>query len=116
MSAQEAVELRAQPAFTLSMAMAVLTCALAPTYVIRWHVGPLPTTLLEVFILATIAVFASEALRGRQVFQWRSPFTLPTVSFLVAGAIGVLVSPEQVKGLGLYRAYLVEPIAFFFIV
>jgi putative inorganic carbon (hco3(-)) transporter len=27
----------------------------------------------------------------------------------------VLVSPEHVKGLGLYRAYLVEPIAFYFV-
>jgi len=95
--------------------MAAVTCALAPTYVIRWHLGPLPTTVLEDAILATIAVFAVEAYRGRQRLEWRSPFTLPAAAFLVAGAIGVVVSPEQVKGLGLYRAYLVEPIAFYFV-
>jgi O-antigen ligase len=95
--------------------MAVITCALAPAYVIRWHVGPLPSTVLEASILATIAAFAFEAWRGKRPIEWRSPFTWPAALFLVAGAIGVIVSPEHVKGLGLYRAYLVEPIAFFFV-
>jgi O-antigen ligase len=93
----------------------VVTCALAPAYVIRWHIGPLPSTALEASILLTIAAFAVETYRGRLRFEWRSPFTIPAAVFLVAGAISVLVSPEQLKGLGLYRAYLVEPIAFFFV-
>jgi len=92
-----------------------LTCALAPAYVIRWHVGPLPTTLLEVSVLATIAAFVVETIRGKHPFQWRSPFTIPAGLFLVAGAIGVAVSPQHVAGLGLYRAYLLEPIAFFLV-
>jgi O-antigen ligase len=95
--------------------MAALTCALGPAYVIRWHVGPLPTTLLEVSILATVAVFAVELFRDRHPFQWRSPFTVPAAAFLVAGAIAVAVSPEHVAGLGLYRAYLLEPVAFFLV-
>jgi O-antigen ligase len=102
--------------FPVATAMAMLTCALAPAYVIRWHVGPLPSTLLEVSILATIVVFGLEAYRGKHALTWRSPFTLPAAVFLVAGAVSVVVSPEQVKGLGLYRAYLMEPIAFFFVV
>ena len=82
---------------------------------IRWHIGPLPSTVLEASILLTIAVFAVEAYRAKHPLQWRSPFTIPAAVFLVAGAISVLVSPEHVKGLGLYRAYLVEPIAFYFV-
>jgi putative inorganic carbon (HCO3(-)) transporter len=101
--------------FPITTTMAVLTCALAPAYVIRWHIGPLPTTLLEASILATIVFFAIEAFRGKQPLEWRSPFTIPGAVFLVAGAISVVVSPEQVKGLGLYRAYLIEPIAFYFV-
>jgi O-antigen ligase len=102
-------------AFRVSTAMAALTCALAPAYVIRWHVGPLPSTVLEAAILLTIAAFAVEAYRDKHRLEWRSPFTIPAAVFLVAGAISVVVSPEQVKGLGLYRAYLVEPIAFYFV-
>lgn len=101
--------------FPISTGLAVVTCALAPAYVVRWHVGPLPTTVLEAAILVTIAAFAVEAYRGKHRLEWRSPFTIPAAVFLVAGAISVIVSPEQVKGLGLYRAYLVEPIAFYFV-
>ncbi len=101
--------------FPVTTAIAALTCALAPAYVIRWHIGPLPSTLLEASILATIAIFAVEAFRGKHPLVWRSPFTIPATVFLVAGAISVVVSPEQVKGLGLYRAYLIEPIAFYFV-
>ena len=95
--------------------LAVVTCALLPAYVIRLHVGPIPSTVLEVSILLTLAAFALETFRGRHPLEWQSPFTIPAAVFLVAGAISLLVSPEQVKGLGLYRAYLVEPIAFFFV-
>jgi putative inorganic carbon (hco3(-)) transporter len=95
--------------------LAAVTCALAPSYVIRWHLGPLPSTALEVAILITVAAFTVEAYRQKHRLEWRSLFTIPAAVFLVAGAISAVVSPEQVKGLGLYRAYLVEPIAFFFV-
>jgi O-antigen ligase len=101
--------------YPISFSLAVITCALTPAYVVRWHVGPFPSTVLEASILLTIAAFAVETYRCRHALEWRSPFTIPAAVFLVAGAISVLVSPEQLKGLGLYRAYLVEPIAFFFV-
>jgi len=102
--------------FAISVWLAALTCALVPTYIVRWHVGPLPSTVLEAAILVTVAVFAIETFRGKHRIEWRSPFTVPAALFLVAGAISVVISPEQVKGLGLYRAYLIEPIAFFFVI
>lgn len=101
--------------FGWSTIAAALTCALAPTYVVRWHIGPLPTTLLEAAIGLTVIVFAVETWRHRPRLEWRSPFTIPAALFLIAGAIGVIVSPEHVKGLGLYRAYLLEPIVFFLV-
>jgi O-antigen ligase len=101
--------------YPITTALAIATCALAPAYVVRLHAGPIPSTVLEVAILLTIAAFAVETYRGRHPIEWRSPFTIPAAVFLVAGAISVLVSPEQLKGLGLYKAFLVEPIAFFFV-
>ena len=89
-----------------------MTCALAPTYVIRWHIGFYPTTLLENAILITLVIFAVELLRSRTPLIWRSPFTLPALLFIVAGAIAVLAAPSRTAGLGLYRAYIIEPIAF----
>ena len=57
-----------------------------------------------------------ESLRGHQLPGWRTPFTWPGVLFLAAGAIAVMVAPDHRAALGLFRAYLVEPIAFFFVV
>src|SRR5207245_7285251 len=51
-------------------------------------------------------------LRSRTPLIWRSPFTLPALLFIVAGAIAVLAAPSRTAGLGLYRAYIIEPIAF----
>jgi len=90
--------------------------ALAPAYVIRWHVGPLPTTLLEVAILAAIAVFAVETVQQRLPIEWRGPLTAPAILLVVAGAISVLVSGDHRGALGLYRAYFLEPAAFFLVV
>ena len=102
--------------YAVTTGLAALTCALAPAYVLRWHVGPLPSTVLEASIVLTVIAFAIESWRLRRLPIWHSPFTIPAALFLIAGAIGVLVSPEHVKGLGLYRAYLIEPIAFFLVV
>ena len=101
--------------YPLTLAMAALTCALTPAYVVRWHIGFYPTTLLEIGIVVTVAVFAVEAWRLREAPAWRSRFTIPAGIFLVAGAISVLVSPDKLAALGIYRAYLIEPVAFFLV-
>lgn len=96
--------------------LAAATCALTPAYTVRWHYGFYPTTLLETSVLLTVLVFFIETVRQRSWLDWRTPFTWPAVLFIIAGAISVLVAPDRRAGLGLYRAYLLEPIAFFFIV
>jgi O-antigen ligase len=104
-----------QQPYAVTTGLAALTCALSPAYVVRWHIGPLPSTVLEAAIVLTVVAFAIESWRMRRLPVWRSPFTIPAALFLLGGAIGVLVSPEHVKGLGLYRAYVIEPIAFFLV-
>jgi putative inorganic carbon (hco3(-)) transporter len=99
----------------MTLALATLTCALAPAYTVRWKIAFYPTTLLEIAILATVAVFAFEAWRLRERPAWRSPFTIPAGIFLLAGAISVLAAPDRRAALGIYRAYLVEPVAFFLV-
>jgi O-antigen ligase len=101
--------------YRYSLLAATLAGALAPAYVIRWHVGPLPTTLLEVAILVTIAVFVIETIRQRSPIEWRGPLTAPAVLFIIAGAISVLVPANHWAALGLFRAYFLEPAAFFLI-
>lgn len=92
------------------------TCALLPSYNVRWHVGPLPTDLLELAILVTLAAYVIECWRERALPDLRSPFSLPAALFLLAGLISVAASPVHRQGLGLFRAYLVEPLLLFVMV
>src|ERR1700687_208125 len=101
--------------YPISLGLAVLTCVLTPAYVIRWRFGIFPTTLLEIAILLTVVAFAYESWRLRSIPLLRSPFTVPAVIFIVAGAISVIAAPDRRAALGIYRAYLIEPIAFFFV-
>jgi O-antigen ligase len=101
--------------YRLTLYAAGLTCALMPAYTVRWHVGPLPTTLLESGILVTLAVFLVETWLRRGAIELRTPFTVPAMLFLVAGALDVIFAPDLRAALGLYRAYFLEPIAFFIV-
>jgi putative inorganic carbon (HCO3(-)) transporter len=101
--------------FPVTFVCAVLTCALAPAYVLRWRIGFYPTTVLEDAILVTVAAFVVESWRTKTMPVYRSAFTLPALVFLLAGAISVVVPPDHRAALGIYRAYLVEPIAFFYV-
>jgi len=105
----------AQSRWSASLALTVVSCALAPLYVVRWHVGPIPTTTLELALLGTFAVFAVETWLARERFWRPTPFDLPAFLFLLAGMIGVLVSPEHLKALGIFKAYLAEPVLFFYV-
>jgi hypothetical protein len=41
----------------------------------------------------------------------RTPLDVPIALFVVAGAIGIFVAPDHRCAVGIYRAYLVEPLA-----
>ena len=82
---------------------------------LRWHYGFYPTTLLENSILVTLLAFAVETWRGHEAMEWRTPFTAPTLLLILAAAISVVVAPSRLAGLGLFRAYFIEPVAFAFV-
>jgi O-antigen ligase len=91
------------------------TAACLPLYVVRWHIGPLPTTLLEVLIGITVIAYAATLWTERRVPAARTAYDIPIALLLVAGLIGIVVSPDHVRALGIYRAYFIEAIACFYI-
>ena len=78
----------------------------------RWKLGFYPSTLLEDAIVITVVIFLVETYREGTMFEVRSPFLWPALLFAVAGAIAVVTAPSLTAALGLYRAYLLEPMAF----
>lgn len=103
------------PRYPITLVCAVVTCALAPAYTVRWRVGFYPSTLLELAIVITVVVFLIEMRHQRARVELRTPLTVPALLLLGAGAISVVVAPDHRAALGLYRAFFIEPVAFFFV-
>jgi O-antigen ligase len=91
------------------------TIAGLPTYVVRWHYGPIPTTLLESLIIATVALYLVARWRDGWRRPLSTPYDIPILLLLLAGAISVLVAKDHRGALGLYRAYFIEPLAVFYV-
>lgn len=92
-----------------------VTVACMPLYVVRYRIGPIPTTLLEDLILITVALYATGRFQMRQWRPTRTSLEIPIALLLVAGIAGIAISPDHVGALGIYRAYFIEPIVLFYI-
>jgi O-antigen ligase len=93
----------------------LLTVACLPLYVVRWHYGPFPTTLLETLILATVGLYVAARWREGARRPVATAIDVPVLVLLAAGAVSVLVAADHAAALGLYRAYFLEPIAVFYV-
>ena len=98
-----------------------LICLLLPSYLIRFSVFGLPTTLLEIliYIAAIITLIQNFKIKNQndnlKLKIKNLKLFLPIVLFVVAGIISVFVSPDKHEALGLLKAYVFDPIIFFFI-
>ena len=86
-----------------------------PLYVVRWHYGPLPTTLLETLIIITVGVYTIGRLRDGWRRPIATPYDIPIGFLLLAGVISIVVVKDHRTALGLYRAYFVEPVAIYYV-
>src|SRR3989338_10385674 len=100
---------------------------LLPSYMIRLRAGSLPTTLLEVLLLilfviwgiGRIADFPRPELGTKVRLQISdllpTRLRLPIILFLLSGTISIFIAPDLRAAVGLWRAYIIEPILFFII-
>ena len=92
-----------------------ITAACLPLYVVRWHVGPLPTTLLELLIFISALAYGAVLWTERRLPRARTAYDIPIGLLLVAGMVSIVVAPDHDRALGIYRAYFVEAIGIFYI-
>jgi O-antigen ligase len=89
--------------------------AFLPVYLWRTHLGPLPTTALELLFAATAVGATLKLGLGPWQNGWRkiSGWRWPAVAWLIATFIAVWIAPDHIPALGLWRAYVLEPLAYF---
>lgn len=105
-----------------------LLCLLLPTYLIRFNVGPVPSTLLEVMIVVLVisnfSRHSGTTPRRRwqfliskqffnsliQQFQKNKLLSIGTLLFLLGATISVFTSTNTRAALGEWKAFYVEPI------
>lgn len=89
-----------------------------PSYLIRFSIGQLPSTLLEVslgviFLVWLIKYFKYDRLEIKSFFQKEKIFIVSLLVFFLSSIIAIFVSGNLFKGLGIWRAYFLEPVLFF---
>lgn len=89
--------------------------ALAPAYLIRFHILNFPTTLLEVliviFLLTTMVRFKVKYLskiKNLGHLNWAIGL------FVLSGIISTLLSPDKSSALGQFKAFIIEPVLVFY--
>ncbi len=89
-----------------------------PVYVIRFSIGPLPSTVLEIMLLVVIVVWGIRTFRERLRLH-ACPAFLPwrwlVLAWVAAGTLAVIISPDLRGALGLWKAYIIEPTLFFLV-
>jgi hypothetical protein len=97
----------------------LLIIALLPTYLVRFSIGGIPTTMIEVLLLALFLSWFIQRRASLRVTGYRLliPPTLraPLVLFIFASVVSVIIAPDRLAALGLWRAYILEPLLFFIV-
>jgi len=82
-----------------------LVLVFLPAYVLRFNIGPIPTTALELLIYVAFILFLISKSYG-QIKNFL-PIYLAGL-FMIAGLIGAITDPNLVSGLGLWKAYFFD--------
>ena len=82
-----------------------LTIALIPLYVVRFKIGPIPTTLLEILIYFSFILFLISG--AQSAIKNKTPLSLGAL-FVFAGLLGALLDPHLGAGLGLWKSYFFD--------
>lgn len=88
--------------------------ALLPTYLVRFSIGPLPTTLLEVMIWVLIIWWLAYGKKSWHelglLIKNNRALAIASGVFLLGATINTFISPNLRAALGEWRAFYVEPI------
>lgn len=95
-----------------------LLILLLPSYFVRFNVGPLPSTILEIsygalFFVWVIKYFKQDIGEIKKFYNEQKILVWLVCLLLAFSTLGIFISWEPIKSLGVWRAYFLEPILFF---
>ncbi len=95
----------------------LIICALLPSYLIRFSIANVPTTFLELMVLIVCGIWMW---KSRKIlldkFRLEKSWWVIIGFFLIAATIGIFISPDKHAALGVWKAFYLEPILFFFVI
>ncbi|MBI5794212.1 O-antigen ligase family protein [Candidatus Uhrbacteria bacterium] len=94
----------------------LLLIALLPSYLLRTEIFGVPTTLLEMMLIVFVIVwFVKNGVSP--IFKGGSRgVTVAMTLLLLASLISLIIAPDHLSALGVWKAYFLEPILLFFII
>ena len=98
----------------------IVLCFLLPTYLIRFSIGIIPTTLLEITILILAIIWLIKDKKNIQKtilhgIQTKKLLSLGILLFFLGASINIFIAIDILAALGEWRAFYIEPILVFFI-
>lgn len=94
----------------LGVAVVVL---LMPAYLVRTAILGVPTTLLELALYVVCFAWLVQRLVWENFKIKRTGFGVPLGLLLLAATIGIVVTPNMVDAVGIWKAYFVDALLFF---
>jgi len=97
------------------IALAILA-GLLPTYLIRFNLFGVPVTFLEIIILSIFTGWFIFFRHSDLIKKRLSKIRIPLILFFLASVIAVIIAPDKISALGIWKAYFFEAGLIFFLI
>ncbi len=89
--------------------------ATLPSYLLRTDILGVPTTLLELFVLVFLGIWAFRHRSNLRALLPEKQLLYPLLLLLTAALISTAIAPDTLGAIGVLKAYYLEPIALFLV-
>jgi putative inorganic carbon (HCO3(-)) transporter len=94
----------------------LITLALLPAYLLRASIFGIPTTLLEIMLIVLIILWLIQnRKRLKELFAIKRSWAIFIALIIVAVTISAIIAPDTLSAFGIWKAYFIEPILFFYL-
>ncbi len=95
----------------------LVVLALLPAYLLRVSIFGIPTTLLEIMLLILIILWlVQNRKRLKELFVIKRSWAVFIALVIISATVSAIVAPDTLSAFGIWKAYFIEPILFFYLV